>query len=62
MIILVFLPHGVYIYIIYTPKLGLEIAVSVREKEQGRFKESSKGARWSNQGAGGNTEGALREH
>jgi len=34
-----------YIYIIYTPNLGLEIAVSVREREQGRFRESIGGAR-----------------
>jgi len=54
MIILVFLTHGGYIYFIYTPNLGLDIAVAVREKEQGRSKGSSKGAR-------GSAEGALRE-
>ena len=38
----------IYIYIIYTPNLGLRIAIPGREREQGRFK--------------GSTEGALREH
>ena len=38
----------VYIYIIYTPNLGLGITHFVRKREQGRFKGSS--------------EGALREH
>jgi len=65
-----------YISIIYTPNLGLEIAVSVREREQGRFRGSSEGARGSIEGArgssegargsiegaGGSTEGAAREH
>ncbi len=40
-----------YIYIIYTPNLGLEIAVSVREREQGRFRGSIEGARGSIEGA-----------
>ena len=35
---------GIYISIIYTPNLGLGIAVSVREREQGRFRESIEGA------------------
>ena len=48
----------IYIYIIYTPNLGLEIAVFVREKEQGRFRGSSEGARGSTGGAGGSTGGA----
>ncbi len=30
-----------YIYIIYTPNLGLGIAVLVREREQGRFRGST---------------------
>ena len=30
----------IYIYIIYTPNLGLEIACFVRESEQGRFRGS----------------------
>ena len=34
-----------YIYIIYTPNLGFEIAVSGREREQGRFRGSIEGAR-----------------
>ncbi len=41
----------IYIYTIYTPNLGLEIAVFVRERERGRF-------RGSNEGAGGSTKGA----
>jgi len=47
-----------YIYIIYTPKLGLEIAVSVQEREQGCFRGSSEGVRGSTEGAGESTEGA----
>ena len=43
-----------YIYIIYTPNLGLRIADSIREREQGRFRGSSEGAR-------GSIEGAARE-
>ena len=37
--------------IIYTPNLGLRIAVSVREREQGRFRGSSEGARGSSEGS-----------
>ena len=48
----------IYIYIIYTPNLGLEIAVPGREKEQGRFRGSSEGAKGSNEGAKGSTKGA----
>ncbi len=33
-----------YTYIRYTPNLGLIIAASVREREQGRFRGSSEGA------------------
>ena len=42
---------GEYIYIIYTPNLGLGIAVFDREREQGCFRGSS-----------GSREGAGREH
>ncbi len=42
----------IYICIIYTPNLGLAIAVFVRGREQSRF-------RGSNEGAGGSSEGAL---
>lgn len=28
----------IYIFIIYTPNLGLEITILVREREQGRFR------------------------
>ncbi len=51
-----------YIYIIYTPNLGLRITVFDREREQGRFRGSSGGARGSNEGARGSKgeqEGAL---
>ena len=58
-----------YIYIIYTPNLGSEIAVPGREREQGRFRGSTGGARRSTERARGSTEGApegaggaLREH
>jgi hypothetical protein len=53
---------SIYIYIIYTPNLGLEVAVFNRVREQGRFRGSSEGARRSIEGAGGSTEGAAREH
>ena len=43
-----------YTYIIYTPNSGLEIAVSVPEREHSRFRGSSEGAK--------SSEGALREH
>ncbi len=45
----------IYIYIIYTPNLGLGITFLDREREQGRFRGSSEGAR-------GRSKGALREH
>ncbi len=61
-----------YIYIIYTPNLGFEIAVSVRRKRAGplwREQQGSKGEQraslegaWeSNEGARGSGEGAARE-
>ena len=40
-----------YIYIIYTPNLGLVIAVFDWEREQGRFRRSTKGVRGSTEGA-----------
>jgi len=40
----------------------LGIAVFDREREQGRFRGSSEGARESSEGARGSSEGALREH
>lgn len=40
----------IYIYIIYTPNLGFETAVSGREREQGRFRGSIEGARGSTMG------------
>ena len=60
----------IYIYIIYTPNLGLEITRFDREREQGRFRGSSEGAakeqggaprehRGSTEGARGSTKGAL---
>ena len=45
--------NNIYIYIIYTPNLGLRNAVSVQEREQGRFRGSSEGAKESIKGAGG---------
>ena len=42
---------SIYIGIIYTPNLGLKIAILVREREQGRFRGSIEGAG-----------GAAREH
>ena len=47
--------HYINIYIIYTPKLGFEIAFFDEEKEQSCFRGSTKGVR-------GRSEGALREH
>ena len=44
-----------YIYIISSPNLGFEIAIPGREREQGRFRGSTEGAR-------GRSEGASREH
>ena len=48
-----------YIYIIYTPNLGLGITVFDQEREQGRFRGSSEGARGSIEGALREQEGAL---
>ena len=48
MILLLFLLLDRYIYthiyLVSSPNLGFEITVSVREREQGRFRGSSKGA------------------
>ena len=49
---------GVSFYEDPTPNLGLGIAVSVREREQGRFRGSNEGARRRSEGAGGSNEGA----
>ena len=51
----------IYIYIIYTPNLGLEIACFVREKEQGRFRGSTEGARREQRGAARKQRGSRRE-
>jgi len=53
--------HRVYIYIIYTPNLGLGITVFDQEREQGCFRGSNEGARGSTGGARGSTGGAPRE-
>ena len=53
---------SIYIYIIYTPNLGLVIAVFDREREQGRFRGSSEGAGGAGREHRGSTEGASREH
>ncbi len=50
--------HKIYIYTIYTLNLGFGITVFDEEREQGRFRGSSEGARGSNEGARGSTEGA----
>ena len=42
---------AIYISIIYTPNLGFGITLFDREREQGRFRGSSEGARGSNEGA-----------
>ncbi len=44
---------------IYTPNLGLGIAVLGREREQGRFRGSSEGAAGEHRGAAREHEGAL---
>ena len=58
-----------YIYIIYTPNLGLAIAVFDQEREQGRFRGSSEEAKGSSEGAKrrserarGSSEKAAKEH
>jgi len=51
-----------YIYIIYTPNLGFEIAVRDREREQSRFRGSSEGSRGRSKGAVREHGGASREH
>jgi hypothetical protein len=69
---------NIYIYIIYTPNLGLEIAILGLEREHSRFRGSTEGAREAGgsrreqegaggsrreqEGAGGSTGGALGEH
>ena len=67
---------GIHICIIYTPNLGLRITIPGREREQGRFRGSTKGAKGRSGGARasiegargstgehrGSTEGAPREH
>ena len=51
----------IYIYIIYTPNLGSEITLFDREREQGRFRESSEGARGRSKGAPGEQRGSTGE-
>ncbi len=58
-----------YIFIIFTQNLGSEIAIPGREREQGRFRGSTEGAkgriervRGSREGARESTGGAEREH
>ena len=50
------------IYIIYTPNLRLKVTVLGREREQGRFKGSTEGARGRSEGAPREHGGAPREH
>jgi len=52
----------IYIYIIYTPNLGLGVALFDREKEQGSFRGSREGARGRTpQEHRGSNKGAARE-
>ena len=51
-----------YIYIIYTPNLGLGITSPGGEREQGRFRGSIAGARGRSKGASREQGGALGEH
>ena len=51
-------PIYLYIYYIYTPNLGSEVAVPGREREQGRFRGSTEGAQGSTEGARESIEGA----
>ncbi len=52
----------IYIYIIYTPNLGLVITVLNRVREQGRFRGSIKGAWGSTRGVRREQGGAAQEH
>ena len=52
----------IYICIIYTPNLGLGIAIFDREREHGRFRGSSEGAGGSSEGSTGEHQGSRREH
>ena len=49
---------SVCVYITYTPNLGLRITVFYREREQGCFRGSNKGARGSSGRARASTKGA----
>jgi len=51
----------IYIYIIYTPNLGFEIAVLDQKRKQGRYRGSSEGAVREQGGALKEHGGALRE-
>ena len=51
-----------YIYIKYTPDLGFEIALLGREREQGRFRGSIKGARGRSEGVGGRSKGSKDKY
>ena len=50
---------SIYIYIIYTPNLGFEIAVLDQKRKQGRYRGSSEGAVREQGGALREQEGAL---
>ena len=51
----------IYIYIIYTPNLGSRIPFPGREREQGRFRGSTEGAKRRSEGAMSEHGGALGE-
>ena len=51
-----------YIYYIYTPSLGVKIAVLDREREHGRFSGSTERAKRRSKGAVSEYGGASKEH
>ena len=53
----IFETRGYYIYIIYTPNLGL--GIPGREREQGRFRGSNEGARREHRGSKGEHRGST---
>ena len=57
-----FVIECLYIYIIYTPNLGSNIAVFNQEREQGGFGGSSEGAPREHRGSMGEHRGAPEEH
>ena len=54
--------YNIYIYVIYTPNLGSRITLPGREREQGRFRVSTEGAKGRSEGVAREHEGASREY